>query len=404
MRLRYGFTVEVRFVFPPSGRVRIRMPERQFGHPSARGFKVSDVPTFVDLFAGVGGLTAGLERSGWTNLLAVERWADAVETYRANFPGHDVYSDDIKLLSTSELSRRVAGDIDLVAGGPPCQGWSTVGKRQWDDDRNDLFTEFMRVVRVLRPKMFLIENVVGLKDMRAVEAVQELFAGTGYAVSPQLVRAGDFGVPQLRKRMLFVGHRDGIHFAPLTPTWLEPRTVWEAIGDLPVVGPGQTATAYDQPAHNGFQRAMRQGSHGLQGHTVSKHPAHLVEAISHIPDGGNRRSIPDRLQPRSGFHNSYSRLASWLPAVAVTSNMGKPSATRCIHPFQDRGLTAREGARLQTFPDRFHFSGGIVSQRLQIANAVPPFLAEGIGRALLDDRSWWEEPVTERATLHAKLA
>lgn len=133
---------------------------------------------------------------------------------------------------------------------------------------------------------------------------------------------------------------------------------------------------------------MREGSSQLHGHTVSKHPPHLVRAISFIPDGGNRRSIPERYQPRSGFHNSYSRLSSRHPAVAVTSNMGKPSATRCIHPWQHRGLTAREGARLQSFPDRFWFEAGVTSQRLQIANAVPPLLAENLGHALTRAANW----------------
>lgn len=345
-------------------------------------------PTFIDLFAGVGGLTAGLEAAGWQSVLAVEHWRDAIDTYRQNFPGHTVYGGDVRALSVAQLARLVPGDVDLVAGGPPCQGWSTVGKRRWDDERNDLFTEFMRIVRAVRPRHFLIENVVGLRDMGAPEAVIELFSGLGYRVSVQVVRAADFGVPQLRKRIIFVGSRDGSRFLPIRGTAKSVVTVWDAIGDLPVVAAGETATHYTQQPATPYQRKLRRGSTTLQGHTVSAHPARLVEAISHIPDGGNRRSIPDHLQPRSGFHNSYSRLASWLPAVAVTSNLGKPSATRCIHPFQDRGLTAREGARLQSFPDRFHFTGGLVSQRLQVANAVPPLLSAALGAALRDPMQW----------------
>lgn len=348
----------------------------------------SSAPTFVDLFAGVGGLTAGLEQVGWRNVLAVENWTDALRTYRHNFPSHTVFDRDVRTLTSRDLARLVPGEVDLVAGGPPCQGWSTVGRRRWDDDRNDLFTEFMRVVREVRPRWFLIENVVGLRDMGAPGAVRELFDGLGYEISFQVVRAADFGVPQLRKRVIFVGSRDGLRFLPLRGAATSVVSVWDAIGDLPEVSAGQTATAYTRSPRTAYQRRMRHRSRDLQGHTVSAHPAHLVEAISHIPDGGNRRAIPDYLQPRSGFHNSYSRLASWLPAVAVTSNLGKPSATRCIHPFQNRGLTAREGARLQSFPDIFHFMGGVVSQRLQVANAVPPLLAEALGAALLDPTQW----------------
>ncbi len=165
-------------------------------------------------------------------------------------------------------------------------------------------------------------------------------------------------------------------------------TVEDAIGDLPALDGGAEATEYDKPPRTAYQRRMRDGSEEIQGHVASNHPDYLVEAISYIPDGGNRRHSTRRARPSSGFHNSYSRLHSASPAVAVTQNMGKPSGTRCIHPFQNRGLTAREGARLQGFPDRYHFAGGIMSQRTQIANAVPPILAEVLGKALADPNAF----------------
>ena len=352
-----------------------------------------DEPVFVDLFSGAGGLTSGLQAAGWRCALAIDSSEAAVATYRQNFQDHPAVCGDIKEVDARVLARLLDGSPDWVVGGPPCQGFSTVGKRRWDDERNDLFTEFMRVVSVLRPENFLIENVLGLKDMGAESAVIELFAALCYTVSFHVLRAADYGVPQLRRRVVFVGSRQGL-------VWERPAahrregsytTVWDAIGDLPEVGPGQTAVRYEAPPSTRYQRRMRRGSRELQGLTVSAHPPHLVKAISYIPDGGNRMSIPDAHQPGSGFHNSYSRLASWQPAVAVTSNLGKPSASRCIHPFQDRGLTAREGARLQSFPDSFHFTGGIVSQRLQIANAVPPLLAEVVGLGLNDERLWSEQ-------------
>ncbi len=348
------------------------------------------MPTFIDLFSGCGGLTAGLERAGWESQLDVDAWPDAIETFRANFPRHQAECMDIHDLDATKLAAMVDGTPDWIVGGPPCQGFSTVGRRKWDDERNELITEFKRVVSILRPDNFLIENVLGLKDMGAAQAVVDLFAQIDYTVSFQVVSAADFGVPQLRRRVLFVGSRNGNLFGAVPKTFSPSKyvTVWDAISDLPPVGPGEESDAYQSLPQNAYQREMRRGSTTLQGHRVSAHPPHLVEAISHIPDGGNRTSIPARLQPRSGFHNSYARLASWQPAVAVTSNLGKPSATRCVHPFQHRGLTAREGARLQSFPDRFHFKGGIVSQRLQIANAVPVRMGCAIGRALLDERNW----------------
>ena len=347
-------------------------------------------PTFFDLFAGAGGLSLGLQQAGWNCLGATDVWDAAVETYRANLPGHSAHTIDIHDIDAAWLGRNLVDHPDWVVGGPPCQGWSTVGKRIWDDERNELFTEFMRVVRLLEPANFLIENVLGLRDMGAAPDVRALFEGIGYTVSFHVVRAAAFGVPQMRRRVIFVGSREGLDYGEPIHSVREGEftTVWDAIGDLPVVGPGETAAEYDRPAATAYQRRLRRGSSGIQGHTVSAHPPHLVKALSFIPDGGNRTAIPPRHQPSSGFHNSYSRLNSREPAVAVTSNLGKPSGTRCVHPFQNRGLTAREGARLQSFPDTFHFSGGIVSQRLQIANAVPPLLGAALGKSLASEDSW----------------
>lgn len=371
---------------------RVRLPTARSVHHERYGHSHMGEPTFVDLFGGAGGLTAGLQGAGWRCALAIDNWPEAVKTYRRNFGGHPVVWADVQNVDLDLFTRHLDAPPDWVVGGPPCQGFSTVGKRAWDDDRNNLFTEFMRVVRLLRPRNFLIENVLGLKDMGVASAVDELFAGLGYRLTFHVLRAADYGVPQLRRRVVFVGSSDGLLWRRPQATHAEGSyvTVMDAIGDLPELAPGETATDYDRPPATDYQARMRRGSKLLQGHTVSAHPPHLVKAISFIPDGGNRLSIPDELQPKSGFHNSYSRLASEEPAVAVTSNLGKPSATRCIHPFQNRGLTAREGARLQSFPDSFHFAGGIVSQRLQIANAVPPLLAETLGRALLD-RALWSE-------------
>lgn len=365
-------------------------PSDVLGHPYDPA-----VPTFIDLFSGAGGLTLGLARAGWTPLLAVEQWKDALNTYRSHFVDHSALDIDIAELDASRLARELPDRPEWVVGGPPCQGFSTVGKRQRHDPRNQLVREFKRIVDTLQPDGFVIENVLGLKDMRFEEAITELFAGAGYTVAFHVLRAADYGVPQLRRRVLFVGHRERGWFAGPQPTQSEDDyvTVWDAIGDLPEVGPGETATSYARLPFTDYQRLLRADETVLQGHTVSAHPPHLVKAISFIPDGGNRRSIPDEYQPKSGFHNSYSRLASWAPAVAVTSNLGKPSATRCIHPFQHRGLTAREGARLQGFPDCFHFTAGVTSQRLQIANAVPPLLAQRIGEALRQPDRWLPGPV-----------
>ncbi|WP_208862881.1 DNA cytosine methyltransferase [Micromonospora chersina] len=346
-------------------------------------------PSFIDLFSGAGGLSWGLVQAGWKPLYAVDYWKDAIETYRANMPDHLAECRDVHELDAPRLARVLEEVPDWVVGGPPCQGYSTVGKRQRTDDRNQLFLQFRRIVAELKPSGFLLENVLGLKDMSFEEEVATAFRELGYSVQWFILTAAEHGVPQLRRRVVFVGHLErrflGVTASHDPDTYV---TVGEAIGDLPRLTAGQSATDYDREPENPYQKEMREDSVSLQGHAASKHPAYLVEAISHVPDGGNRRSIPDHLQPKSGFHNSYSRLASWAPAVAVTQNMGKPSGTRCIHPSQHRGLTTREGARLQSFPDRFHFLGVSTSQRLQVANAVPPRLGRALGEAIVDPLRW----------------
>ena len=323
-------------------------------------------------------------------MMAIDHWSDALKTYSWNLKGHPVLEKDICKVSEKDLERFCSRPPDWVVGGPPCQGFSTIGKRQKNDPRNMLVYQFHRLVEILRPANILIENVLGLRDMDYVDFIMDLFSGNGYAVTPLILCCANYGVPQLRRRVFFVGDRRGRIFRPPLPTHSSEKfvTVWDAIGDLPGLLPGQCATKYDTEPFTEYQKRLRSGSKSLQGHKASNHPLDLVRAISFIPDGGNRRHIPVEFQPSSGYHNSYSRLNSKAPAVAVTQNMGKPSGTRCIHPFQNRGLTAREGARLQGFADIYHFYGGMISQRLQIANAVPPLLAKVLGRSLGSEECW----------------
>lgn len=359
----------------------------------------STEPTFVDLFSGAGGLSLGLQNAGWKGVAAFDNWSDAVCTYNeSRMFDHRAHCMSVAELTGQTLRQLISDTPDWIVGGPPCQGYSTVGKRDRNDPKNRLFEEFARIVKRVQPQGFIIENVLGMRDMSFIDEVRNAFK-QNYCVTAHVLTAAEHGVPQLRRRVIFVGHREstfqgwtsGSGDVSADPDLLsrdEFVTVEQAIFDLPEVGPGETKTEYDRDPSSDFQKAMRGGHNHLQGHTVSKHPSRLVRAISHISDGGNRTEIPRELQPSSGFHNTYSRLNSKEPAVAVTSNLGKPSGSRCIHPKQHRGLTAREGARLQTFPDRFYFRGGIVSQRLQIANAVPPLLATSLARALSDERRW----------------
>jgi DNA (cytosine-5)-methyltransferase 1 len=184
--------------------------------------------------------------------------------------------------------------------------------------------------------------------------------------------------------MFFLGWLDGLA-EPSFPRRCSSAyvTVADAIFDLPPLAPGETKTAYEAAPTTAYQIARRKGCTALRNHEAANHPPSLVQVLSHIPDGGNRKSIPDELQPKSGFHNSYARLASWKPAIAVTSNMRKPSSARATHPVQHRGLTVREGLRLQSFDDNFVVLGPRTSQYLQVGNAVPPLLALAVGREVV---------------------
>lgn len=350
----------------------------------------NNAPRSIDLFCGIGGLTLGLKRAGVHSLGGIDHWEDAAKTFEHNIPDVPCMQADLERVSVGEALSHFGvtpRDIDMVVGGPPCQGFSTVGKRDGSDPRNALWRAFFGFVSEIRPSYVLIENVEGLIVMErggVRDGIIRAFNDIGYRMECRLLRAADYGVPQLRKRTIFLGWLEGLAPVPFPRPLSTPQvTVGDAILDLPPLESGETATTYSSPPLTAYQRARRGKTKRLANHEAANHPAKLVEILSHIPDGGNRKSIPDALQPKSGFHNSYARLASFKPAVAVTSNMRKPSSARATHPTQHRGLTVREGLRLQSFDDDFVALGSRTSQYLQVGNAVPPLLGEALGRELV---------------------
>lgn len=347
-------------------------------------------PCFLDLFCGIGGLSLGLERAGLRPVGGVDTWGDALATFSRNQPEVPALCADIVGLTPARVESGLGTSverIDVVVGGPPCQGFSTVGKRDEADPRNRLWRAFHQLVTRLRPAYVVVENVEGLNVMgggAVRDGIIGEFAAAGYRMKAALLRAADFGVPQLRKRMFFLGWLDGLAEPQFPrPLVTPPVSVGDAISDLPPLAPGERKTAYAGPPVTPYQAARRGGCTALHNHEAANHPPALVEVLRHIPDGGNRKSIPPALQPASGFHNSYARLASWKPAVAVTSNMRKPSSARATHPSQHRGLTVREGLRLQSFDDDFVVLGTRTSQYLQVGNAVPPLLGWAVGREVV---------------------
>lgn len=365
----------------------------------------------LDLFCGAGGFSYGLEMTGAFAVTAgIDLLPDRVETFGANHCYATSISQDIRRTSVEQLCEHALGP-DIVVGGPPCQGFSSIRPFRGlteDDQRNNLFESFVVVVAQSRPKWFVLENVVGLlqhKRRGAFQAILDGFSELGYRTDWRVLNAAMYGLPQNRERVVIVGSRDGAEFRWPTPTHfsdyrtmagrhakrtrLNPLfagsvpaavTAMEAISDLPQVGAGAAAADYILPPQNSYQELMRHGCEKLTLHKATKHSAKMLEIIRHA--GANRNELPAGMTT-SGFSSSYSRLDPDIPSVTLTVNFVHPSSNKCIHPHQDRALTPREGARIQGFPDAFHFAGTRSKIVKQIGNAVPPLLGRAIGEALL---------------------
>jgi DNA (cytosine-5)-methyltransferase 1 len=342
----------------------------------------------VDLFSGIGGLSLGFENAGFNILGGVDNWETACLTYDYNHKSKSLCAD-LSTCSTNEILDNFSisnEDVHVVVGGPPCQGFSTIGNRNDEDPRNNLVFSYIKHVMNMRPHYFVMENVNGIllaKNRKLCEIVKDEVAKHGYQLIYKEVVSADYGVPQLRKRVIFVGWDVTLKpFLFPKPTQGHHTTVGDAILDLPALEAGESVSQYCSSPLTDYQRWARNGCTELHNHQAANHSKKLIEIISHIPDGGNRKSIPDHLQPKSGFHNSYARLDSKKPAIAVTSNMRKPSSARATHPKQNRGLTVREGLRLQSFKDDFIILGSRTDQYLQVGNAVPPLLGLAMGAQL----------------------
>ena len=349
--------------------------------------------TAVELFAGAGGLSIGLERAGIHVVIANEIMRDFAATLAANHPDTHVINDDIhKIDFKAELKKLGLDSVDVLSGGPPCQGFSTIGAKNRQDPRNSLFYEYLRAVAETNPKYTIFENVSGFKRMYggfAYETLVKEFGELGYDTKCQILNAADYGAPQVRYRTIVLGWKRGLR--PLefpkptngTGKGLRPYlTLMEAISDLPCIGSGESASEYALAPQNEYQRRMRGRQTELLEHNASNYGEKMLEILRTVPEGGSIKDLPARLRPKSGYCNTYARLLPNEPSPTITRNFGTPSSSRCIHPYQPRALSTREGARLQGIPDCYKFVGGRQSKNLQIGNAVPPILGEAIARAV----------------------
>ena len=337
----------------------------------------------VDLFAGVGGLSYGFAHDdNFEVILANEYEKDIAKAYLLNHPGVKVLICDIKDLTEEMLKNEISEQVDIVVGGPPCQSYSTLGKRQ-NDDRAHLFEEYCRILTILKPKMFLFENVTGILSMnggKLFNEIQECFKNIGYEVKYKVLNAADYGVPEIRERVILVGTRCKNSFEYPAPTHgntegLKPYvTLEDALSDLPSLKSGEENSEYHSSPTNEFQRFVHDCDK-LRDNQSPKNGEHLIRIMQALPDGGSKKDLPEELRPKKGFGNTYAKMWWKKPAPTITRNFACPSSSRCIHPRDSRALSTREGARLQSFPDSYKFYGSTGMKNLQIGNAVPPLLS-----------------------------
>ncbi len=342
---------------------------------------IGDGPSAVALFSGCGGFSLGLTWAGFNIKGCIEIDDGLRDVYAANFPSARFIGTDITAVTDASLAEfaKAQGPIDVLVGGPPCQGFSLAGKRDVSDPRNTLFRHYLRVLDATRPRVAVMENVRLLTSMRSADGsfvrdeIASEFRRHGYTVRWFEVNAKDYGVPQHRDRILFVATRNDLSTEPGIPSpqfgesgdmfekKLPYRTFADACSDLPYIESGESS---DDPFH-----------------VAVSHPKHVIEWLWDVPEGGSAHDNEDeRLRPPSGYNTTYKRQVWHEPGATVQTTFGMISGCRNVHPLATRSLTVREAARLQTFPDSFKFLGSLQTVRTGIGNAVPPLLAYEIGR------------------------
>jgi DNA (cytosine-5)-methyltransferase 1 len=331
----------------------------------------------IDAFAGAGGLSLGLKRAGFTMSLAFDNDQVAIDTYRKNI------ADPAELLDASLTSGRQIlklsgfrpGDVDLLAGGPPCQGFSLQRRGGRADSRNQLVLRYLEWLDEIKPRCFLVENVpaiLGVRGRKFIEAVEQHARAGGWDVHATVLNAVDFGVPQRRRRAFLVGVPSGVRFEWPKPAEGRARTVRDTISHLP--SPPADGSAHPLVPNHYREARLSQRN---------------IERIRHVPAGGGREFLPDHLQLacHQGGHrhlDTYGRLAWDEPAVTITARFDSFTRGRFGHPSEDRSITLREGALLQTFPEDFVFLGNREDGARLIGNAVPPLLGTAVGLSLAD--------------------
>lgn len=349
--------------------------------------ETKDIPGVLDLFCGCGGLSKGFEEAGYKILLGVDNNAPALDTFSKNHLNSKILNADLSAPGTFEKIEQILDGhkIDVIVGGPPCQGFSLTGRRQFDDERNKLYLAMIETVRRFKPNAFLIENVPGMAALYKGEVRDEIvkrFSEMGYNVNSQILCAADYGVPQIRKRLFFVGIKNGKDKFEFPQPIKIPETYVtceQAIGDLPslVDSLGEEVADYCMAPVTDFQKQMRGNCQALYNHVAVNHKEFVKEVIAMVPDGGNYKDLPEGVGESRNFHMAWTRYCSSKPSRTIDTGHRNN-----FHYKWNRCPTVRESARLQSFPDDFVFLGNKTQQNRQVGNAVPVLLSYAVAKSI----------------------
>ncbi len=336
----------------------------------------------LDLFCGCGGISLGFEKADFDIKLGIDVWEPALVTFEKNHSNSKTICGDISEILPSTIKNEYLEDgVDVIIGGPPCQGFSISGKRDVNDPRNKLYQSFVSYVEYFKPKVFVMENVPNLVSMNKGLVKDEIikeFEDIGYTVTYKILLASDYGVPQNRKRVFFIGllnSKDDFLF-PLTTHSESKVTSGQAISDLPE-DELENGSAYNAKHQSDYQKLIRQNSEGIYNHQITKHTETTKETIALVPDGGNYKSLPKELQEIRKVNIAWTRLNSKKPSFTIDTGH-----RHHFHYKFNRIPTVREAARIQSFPDNFIFYGSKTAQEKQVGNAVPPMLAEVLAQSI----------------------
>lgn len=336
----------------------------------------------LDLFCGCGGLSLGFEKAGINILLGIDAWQDAITTFNYNHKNSKGLCADLSTLNPKDIESNLNGaNVDLIIGGPPCQGFSVAGKRIIDDERNMLYKNFVRFVDYFKPKAFVMENVPNILSIGGGivrDSIVKDFSDLGYKVVYQVLIASDYGTPQNRRRAFFVGLKNGSTFYFPEKSVTNLTTSFEALSDLPEYSL-KNGSNYTIAPNCSYQKLMRIKSSKVFNHEITEHNEKTKQIIALVPDGGNYKDLPQELQGTRKVHIAWTRLNSLKPSFTIDTGH-----RHHFHYKWNRIPTVRESARIQSFPDDFIFLGSKTSQYKQVGNAVPPLMAEAIAKKIME--------------------